>query len=205
MKKQVVVIHGGDVFKTYKEYLADLKSEKLDVNEKRSNETKRWKDTLDKKLGKNFQVIYPEMPGAENAQFVAWKIWFEKIIPHLKNGVVLVGHSLGGIFLSVYLSKYKLPKKIKATLLVAAPYFDKSRKDLPKDWLLPASLSRLSNQGGEILLYQSKDDGIVSFSNHKKYVKALPSATERIFKDRGHFIIPKFPEIVRDIKSISKK
>ena len=35
MKKQVVVIHGGNVSKTYKKYLADLKSEKIDIDEKR--------------------------------------------------------------------------------------------------------------------------------------------------------------------------
>ena len=205
MKKQVVIIHGGSTYKTYKEYLTDLKSEKLDVNEKRSNETKRWKDTLDKKLGKNFQVIYPEMPGAENAQFVAWKIWFEKLFPHLHDGVILIGHSLGGIFLSVYLSKYGFPKKIKATMLVAAPHFDSSRKDIPKDWMLPKSLSKFERQGGKIFLYQSKDDKVVSFSHVKKYAKALPDAKLVIFKNKGHFRLKEFPEIVRDIKNVSKK
>ena len=170
-----------------------------------SGEKRRWKDTLDKKLGKNFQVIYPEMPGSENAQFIAWKIWFEKIIPHLHDGVVLVGHSLGGIFLSVYLSKYKFPKKIAATMLVAAPYFDSSRKDIPKDWMLPKSLSKFEKQGGKIFLYQSKDDEVVSLSHLKKYQKALPLAQAIIFTNKGHFGIEKFPEIVREIKEVSKK
>ncbi len=119
------------------------------------------------KLGKKFEVIYPEMPNPDNAKYLEWKIWFEKLFPYLRNDVVLVGHSLGGIFLVKYFSENKFPKRIAATMLVAAPYFDKTRKDLPKDWILPASLSRFEKQGGRIILYQSKDDKLVSLSSQK--------------------------------------
>ena len=203
MKKQVVIIHGGDTFDTYKEYLAYLKAEKIDLNEKRYEREKDWKETLGKTLGKNFQIIYPQMPSAGNAQFVAWKIWFEKLFPHLKNGVVLVGHSLGSIFLAKYLSENKFPKKIAATILVAAPYAVKGEKGMA-DFILPKSLKLFEKQSEKIIFYHSVDDPYVTFSDLKKYSKALPTATLRIFKTRGHFIAPKFPEIVREIKNLEK-
>jgi predicted alpha/beta hydrolase family esterase len=122
----------------------------------------------------------------------------------LKNDVVLIGHSLGAIFLARYLSENKFPKKIKAVLLVSASYAIKGEKGMA-DFVLPKSLSKFSDQVQNIFFYHSVDDPMVTFSDMKKYAKALPSATLRIFKDRGHFISPKFPEIVREIKEISKK
>jgi len=201
MKKQVVVIHGGDSFNSYKEYLDDLKETRIDIERFGA---KRWKDTLDQTLGKSFQVIAPRMPNAGNSRYIEWKIWFRKLFPYLKNGVVLIGHSLGGIFLAKYLSEEKFPKKIGATILVAAPYFHRGRKNLPKDWILPVSLLRFDKQGGKIFLYQSKDDKVVPFADVKRYKKSLPTATERIFTDEGHFSLEKFPEIVRDIKRLEK-
>src|SRR4051812_18846652 len=112
MKQQILVIHGGDTFETYEEYIRDLKKSKLDLNQIRKV---GWKQNLAKKLGKNFDVLSPKMPNALNARYKEWEIWFEKIIPLLDKNIVLVGHSLGGIFLVKYLSENSFPKKIKAT------------------------------------------------------------------------------------------
>ena len=104
MKHQVIVIHGGDTYDTYKEYIANLKREKVDETALWKLRVKRWKATLGKKLGKEFEVIAPSMPNSDNARYLEWEIWFKKFIPHMKKEVVLVGHSLGGIFLSKYFS-----------------------------------------------------------------------------------------------------
>ncbi len=69
------------------------------------------------------------MPNKTNAQFEEWKIWFEKFIPFLNDGVILVGHSLGGVFLAKYLSENKFPKKIGGVFLVSAVY-EKNQKGL---------------------------------------------------------------------------
>ncbi|MCL9971985.1 MAG: alpha/beta hydrolase [Candidatus Pacebacteria bacterium] len=118
--KQVLVIHGGDSFKTYDEYLASLQAYELD--DPRMPRGKGWKSLLGERLGSDYQVIAPRMPNAANARYGEWKIWFEKHIPFLDEKVILIGHSLGGCFLARYLSEEKFPKTILSTFLIAAPF-----------------------------------------------------------------------------------
>lgn len=200
MKKQVVIIHGGDTFETRDKYLEFLKSF---VIENIEYFTKiKWKDRLKEELGEEYQVIAPKMPNKFNARYLEWKIWFEKLFPFLSDNVILVGHSLGGIFLAKYLSENKFPKIIKATFLVAAP-FDSADSEYPLlDFELSLGLERFEKQGGEIYLYQSKDDPVVPLVDVEKYRKQLPSAHVVIFENRGHFSQSEFPELIAEIKKL---
>ena len=199
MKKQVLVIHGGDAFSTYEEYINFLKDYKLDPARFKQ---KDWKSSLEKKLGKEFEVILPTMPNKFNAKYLEWKIWFEKLFAFLENEIVLVGHSFGGTFLAKYLSEEKFPKTIKGTFLVSSPYdVDSGRKVV--EFVLPSSLELLENQGGEIFLYHSHDDEVVPFSELEKYQHALPNAHAKIFKDRGHINQERFPELIEDILTLA--
>jgi uncharacterized protein len=198
MKRQVFVIHGGTAFDTYEEYLEALKTKEVDLARMR---LRGWKATLEETLGEEYEVIAPRMPSSENAKYSEWKIWFEKFIPFLSDGVVFVGHSLGGMFLAKYLSEENLPKKIRAVLLVAAPYNTASEHPLA-DFILVKDLSGLAKQGGEIYLYHSKDDVVVPFSNFERFSRELRGSTNRIFADQGHFNREEFPEIVEDIRNL---
>jgi len=152
-------------------------------------------------LGDTYEVLTPRMPNSNNAKYIEWKIWFEKLFPFLYGEVILVGHSLGASFLAKYLSEEQFPKKILATLLIAGPY--DSDGDRPMvEFTLPNSLALFEEQGGTISLYHSKDDPVVAFSELSKYQKALPNAKITSFEDRRHFNQESFPEIVIDIQSI---
>lgn len=201
MKKQIVVIHGGNPFDTYKQYISHLKKYKIDF-EKLKN--KGWKDSLREKMGRGFEVLLLKMPNSSNAKYLEWKIWFEKLIPFLEKKIVLVGHSLGGIFLAKYLSENKFPKKILGTFLVAAPYDDKDSSYSLADFVLKKDLSRLQKQSGKLFLYHSKDDDVVPFVDFKKYKKVLPDAYFKEFQKKGHFSQKNFSELVRDIKKLFK-
>lgn len=192
MKKQVVVIHGGDTFDTQDEYinfLKEFKIDSLDYFRKRG-----WKKDLQSKLGDEYDVILPEMPNKFNAKYEEWKIWFDKLPPLLDDNIILVGHSMGGVFLAKYLAEDRLEKSIRGTFLIAAPF--------EGDFHLPQDIRLLAEQGGKIFLYHSKDDTQVPFNELTKYQKALPNATARIFDNRGHFNQEEFPELVEDIKGL---
>jgi|SRR3989338_3536761 len=197
IKKQVVVIHGGDTFETYEKYIAFLKSYEIDSLDYFTH--KGWKSGLQQKLGNDFQVIAPEMPNPTNAKYLEWEIWFEKLIPLLSPKVILVGHSMGGIFLAKYLSENDFPKKIAGAFLVSAPYENNNPEESYVDFILPASLEKFEGQSEKIYLYHSTDDDVVLFTELEKYKKKLPSATPRVFENRGHFNQEEFPELVQDI------
>jgi len=199
MKKQVVLIHGGTAFGSYKKYLSFLKNLKIDLDRYRKA---KWSSSLQKDLGGNFDVLFLRMPNPMNANYVEWEILFKKIAPLLKNNIILIGHSLGGIFLAKYLSKNKFPKKISAIFLLAAPYNTDEMKESLGNFMLPKNLNKLAKQGGKILIYHSKDDTIVPYAHLEKYKKALPKAILRIFKNKGHFNQDKFPELVKNILAL---
>jgi predicted alpha/beta hydrolase family esterase len=202
MKQQIIVIHGGTTFETYKGYLSFLKNRKIDLD-KLLRPHQGWKNKLQKDLGENFEVLRPAMPNGMNARYKEWKIWFERIFPFLRKNVILIGHSLGGIFLAKYLSENKFPKKITTTILVAAPFDDSDKEESVTEFRLPPSLEKFAKQGGKIYLIQSKDDPSVSFAHLEKYKKALPKAETMIFNNRGHFKQETFPELTQLIKKLS--
>ena len=143
VKKQVIFIHGGETFDTYDDYVEYLKNCEFDLYKERG---KRWKDSLSERLGENFEVIAPTMPSKYNAKYSEWKIWFEKVIPHVEDNVVIIGYSLGGLFVAKYLSENDLPKKILATYLIAAPYEKNDNEDSLADFILPDTLEKFGKQ-----------------------------------------------------------
>ncbi len=201
MKRQIVIIHGGNTYRTYKDYIAYLKSSKVNLGKYKK---KGWKDSLEDELGKKFEVFLLKMPNPKNAKYNEWKILFDKIARLLRNNVILIGHSLGGVFLVKYLSENKFPKKILASMLVAAPYEQKDAEEFLGNFVVSNNLEKFEKQVGKIFVYHSKDDPIVPYIDFEKYQKTLPGAVVRRFKKRGHFTQPKFPELVRDIKMISQ-
>lgn len=202
-KIQILMIHGGMTFKNKKDYINFLKKRKVSI-EKRI----KWGgDYFDKKLGHDFQIIRPRMPLQDNAKYNEWKINFERYIPYLRNGVILVGSSLGGIFLARYLSENKFPKKILSTYLVCPPFDNThSDEDLVGGFRLKSNLSMIEKNSKNLILMFSKDDTCVPIYHAEKFRKKLKNAKIIIYESKnGHFNVPKFPEIVKMIKEDVKR
>jgi predicted alpha/beta hydrolase family esterase len=198
-KTQIFFIHGGMTFKNKKDHLHFLKTRKISIEEKIN-----WSNEyLKKNLGKKFKLIKPRMPSGDNAKYEEWKIHFERHFPLLRNNIILVGTSLGGIFLAKYLSEHKFPKKILSTYLVCPPFDDTLKgEDLVGEFKLKSDLSLMEKNSKNLNLLFSKDDDVVPISHAEKFRRKLKNANIIIYKSKnGHFRIPKFPEIVRMIKA----
>ena len=198
MTKQVFIVHGGMCLYKYEEYLDFLKSYKIDS---KKIEWQDWEKKLQKELGDEFSVILPVMPSRYNAKYTEWKIWFEKYFPIFEDEIILIGKSLGGIFLVKYLSENEFSKKIKAVILLAPP-FEGTPSESIGDFSLPESLEKMGNQAKKIFLLQSKNDSVVPFEHMDKYSQKLLKAEKIIFKDKGHFKLEEFPEMIELIKSL---
>lgn len=200
MKKQVVVIHGGKTFKIYEKYINSLK--KRDITIHKFKLQKEWKDSLQTELGVDFEVFTPRMPNGNNAVYQEWKIWFERLSEFLNDDVILIGHSLGGIFLAKYLSENTFPKRTKAVILLAAPFADLDAGRSLCSFTLPKSLNKFTDQVKMIYIIHSKDDPVVPFEQADKYKSVLPNSELIVFADRQHFNQESFTEIITLIKSL---
>ena len=93
-KKHVIIIHGGSCWKSYAEYIKDLKTSKFDVD---TSPQIGWQKHLQSCLGAEFKVLRLEMPNWHNAKYLEWKIWFEKAVDNSGDELMVIGHSLGAI------------------------------------------------------------------------------------------------------------
>lgn len=198
--KQLLFVHGGDSLKpgeNFYEYwdgdqswLSSLANPFLEAQGKK----KRWKDDLVAQLGGEWVCVFPRMPNDMDAHYAQWKWFFDKHLPFMEDGIVLVGHSLGGNFLAKYLAENTLPVRV-SQLHIVAPSWSEG------DFVLPASLGLVVKQVENIFVYGSVDDPVVRWADIERYAKALPGSTMVSFQDRGHFLGETFPELVANIQA----
>jgi predicted alpha/beta hydrolase family esterase len=198
-KQQILLIHGGTTYPTHEDYLNALKNKSPVLEWIKSR--RDWKNELQNQLGDNFIVYLPQMPNKSNSQYEEWKIYFEKIVDLLDDGFILIGHSLGGMFISKYLSENQIKKIISKTFLIAAPFNNDGMEREPLySFLRNRDLNEMEKRAGKIYIYQSTDDFVVPFNHIEKYRMAIPTATIREFTDRNHFLQEHIPELIEDIK-----
>lgn len=203
MTRQVFALHGGTTFEDDEEFLVFLQKKLLEL--KHLKPGRDWKSHLEAGLGEGYDVYLPQMPNKQNAKYREWKVWFERIIPLMEGEPVLIGHSLGGLFLAKYLSEEPFPVTPHTLMLIAAPFdLDRTSSDSLADFVLPASLAPLRGLGSRVHLYHSTDDMVVPYDNALKYQAALPEARLSTFSDRGHFNQEAFPELVDDIHALEE-
>ena len=190
--KQVIVIHGGTTFADYEGYLNYLQTKQ--VNADNFVHLPMWKETLQEKLGPDYQVLLPSMPNKTNAKYSEWKLWFDNISRVFTDDCILVGHSLGGIFLAKYLSENQFPHRIKATILVAAPYDDETAEDLA-DFKIANVSDTFRSQAGKVIIYYGTDDPVIPTGEAEKYRAQLPDAEFYELLAPDHFVRTDFPEI----------
>ena len=191
MKKQILVIGGGDVWDTYDEYITRLRQWTYDPYEVRGA---GWKKLIEETVGEAYEIFLPQMPSKYNAKYIEWCIWMEKILPYLRGDVIFIGHSLGANFLAKYLAENIVSCNVAQVHLVAGCYGTRG------GFALPASLENIQNQCAHIYIYHSTDDPVVPYADALAYQKLLPQAKLISFVDRGHFLQDDFPEILENVK-----
>lgn len=202
MKQQVFYIHGGDAFSNYEDYLNYLRT--VPLRNLPGKEAKVfWSATLAEDLGPEFEVFAPTMPNKVNASYKEWSIWFERHFSHLQDEVILVGWSLGGMFLAKFLAENEVPFKIKKLILLAAPcgtYDDGQGNDCGTFQFDPAILPSVANKVEKITLFHSVDDFVVDFSALGQYSQAWPAAKVFAHQDKNHYLLDKLPDLLSEIK-----
>ncbi len=202
MKQQVVVIHGGEAYSKYEDFVSQLKTGEVDYDNFFTERLPRWKDLIRNTLGDAYEVAKPRMPNSQNAKFDEWKIWFERLIPFLDDDVILVGHSQGATFLLKYLSENIFTKDIKKLFFIALALRSDGLTGEDGGDFLPdiKKVSSISKQCAQIFIFHSRDDEVCPFTHSQEVSKVIPSAEFVIFEDRDHFSQDEFPELIERIK-----
>ena len=199
MKRQVVYIHGGDSFNTQADFLTALS--RMPVRNLPGQESGVfWTKTLPEDLGDDFEVFMPTMPNKQNAHYEEWKVWFERHFTYLSDGIVLVGLSLGDMFLAKYLSENEPPFKVKAVYLLAAPGGEYPKQDDGNDCqsfrFSRSAALKLANRANRVEIWHSTDDPVVPVSEADWYGASAPGVKIRLFLDKNHFLVPTLPELL---------
>lgn len=191
--KQLVIIGGGEVHQSREEYYQFLRDfTLLDLPWKWS-----WKDWLAQAASIKYDVWKPQMPATWRADYEAWKIWFEKMLPRTDmDEYVFVWFSLWAMFLMRYFSEEEFSWHISQLHLVSGAWYENWYS-----WFYTKkeNLKQLEKQCDSIWLYHSQDDWCVDFSHGERLSQALPWAIFERFETRWHFLQPAFPELLDNL------
>ena len=193
--KQIVIVHGGSSFNSYENYLDNLKNSQLHYE--RLLWAQKWREWL-AQTTTGYDVLLPDFPNKQNAQYEEWKIYFEKLLLLLGSDVQLVGYSLGAMFLAKYLHESPLSSPVRRLVLIS-PYYDDELVEDSGSFRV-TSATGLEKSAREIHLFHSQDDPVVPFTELAKFQRDLPTAKVHIFEDRNHFFQPTFPELKELLK-----
>ena len=193
--KQVVIIHGGSSFNSYESYLTYLQTMKINYERLKPQQT--WRQWIAEQMPEA-DVLLPTFPHGYNAVYDEWKIYFEKLLPFLGSDVRLIGHSLGAMFLAIYLNENPLSNQVRQLILISGAYDDESTEELGSFKVISAQ--NVTKSAQEIYLFHSEDDPVVPFSELAKFQADLPNAISCTFNDREHFNDAAFPELLTLLK-----
>jgi len=199
MKTTVLVLGGGETFPSKEAFVEDLQTK--DVYLERMKYVPNWKQGLQSELGDDFDVLLPRMPMADNAEYDLWKLWFEKVMEALNRPCILVGHSLGAMFLLKYLSEQK-PKNFINALFLVAPEYVGPQSTPQTSFDLLESISPITDVVQHIVFFHSEDDPVVSFENQAIFKNLLPQAEYVALSGRGHFNVPHIPELLERVRVV---
>jgi len=207
-KQQVFYIHGGESFEKHEDFLDRLKTASLWHLPEQSafGNGKKWTATLAEDLCEDYEVIMPPMPNKQNAKFIEWKIWFERHFEFLNENVILIGCSLGAMFLAKYFSEGEMPFKPKVIILMAGAYRlpGFSDKDCGEFLVEPDKASPIKDKASKIVIIHSKDDPVVPYEHGETLAKAIPEAEFITFDNKNHFLIEDFSELLAKIRLFAK-
>ena len=205
-KQQVLYIHGGESFNDHGDFLERLRT--IDLwhlpKDDGTIPLKKWTSTLAADLGEEFEVIMPPMPNKQNAKFAEWSIWFERHFEYLNDGAILMGCSLGAMFLAKYLSEHDLPFRPKTVFLMAGAYAlpGFSDKDCGDFLVAPAVVRELVPKTDKVVIMHSEDDFVVPYAHGVALHEAVPEAEFVSFADKGHFLVGELREVLAMVQDL---
>ncbi len=153
-------------------------------------------------LGPAYDVRYPAMRNEASPEYADWKPQLAEELAAAGDGVVLVGHSVGGSVLLKYLSEEGAGGRVSGLFLIAAPFWG-GGDDEPWTWddvRLPDDAGARLAGIPRVVFYQSRDDDVVPFAHLARYAALFPQAVIRPSDGRGHQLGNDLTDVAEDVR-----
>ena len=161
-------------------------------------------ESLRRELGHDYEIHYPRMPGEEEPSYFPWKTKLEREFEKLRDGALLVGHSVGGTILLKALTEQRAVRKFGAILLIAVPFVGAG--GWPADQMqLPPDLGAHLPAGVPIHFYQGLEDKVAPRSHVELYARAVPQARVHRLAGSDHQLNNDLKEVAATILSLETR
>jgi len=160
--------------------------------------------SLRHELGQDYEIHYPRMPSESDPSYALWKATLERVLQALEDGAILVGHSVGGTILVKALAEQVSVRKVRAVLLIAAPFVG-DRGWAADELQFPPDLGARLPKDVPIHLYHGLEDEVAPPSHIELYARAIPQARVHRLPDRDHQLNNDLREVAATILSLETR
>lgn len=147
-----------------------------------------WFPWLKEKLqARGYQVFVPQLPTPEGQSLKAWQEVLKPLMNKINNDTILIGHSLGGIFVLKLLEQLENPVKLAA--LVGTPIGVGWIKNFEKDESFAGfdfNWNKIKLNAKNFIVFHSDNDPYVSQENGKELANHL-GVDISFIANAGHF------------------
>ncbi|MET8307143.1 alpha/beta fold hydrolase [Micromonospora sp. NPDC005173] len=156
-------------------------------------------DSLRRELGDGYEVRYPRMPDEGDPSFAKWSVAIRREIAALDDGAVVAGHSVGGTILINALAERPPERKLKAIVLIAAPFVGAGGWP-GGEFEPPHNLGARLPQGVPVHVFHGLQDETAPPSHADLYIRVIPQAQLHLLPGRDHQLGSDLSEVARVIK-----
>lgn len=155
---------------------------------------------------KKCPVIIPQFPTPEGQSLNSWLEVFDKYKGQIDENTIMIGHSLGGLFLLRVLERLETP--VKAAFFVGAPIGIKPIKFYEGDEKFSGfsfDWDKIKTNANHFEVYHSDNDPYVSLGNGEQLAQNL-GVNLNIIPNSGHFNAAagytEFPRLLEDVTRV---
>lgn len=161
-------------------------------------------DGLRSELGSGYELRYPRMPHEDDPTMATWRPVLVKELAALRDGDIVVGHSVGGTMVISVIAELPPDADLGAIMLISAPFIGKG--GWKSDDMQPqADLGARLPSAVPVYLYQGDNDATVPVAHLELYVKAVPHAHVHRLPGRDHQLNDDLSDVAKDIRNLESR
>lgn len=158
-------------------------------------------DSLQAALGPRYEMRYPRMPAEANPEYAAWKATLRQEFNSLREGAILIGHSIGGTLLLHTLAELQPAQVFGAIILLAPPFVGEG--GWPSDELPSApDFANTLPRDVPLMLYHGLADATVPPAHAMLWAHAIPTARIHRLPGRDHQFNEDLSDVAATIRAL---